>query len=118
VALGAAAAAAANEDFSAAEAAVREALEGGATALDRLEGGWRSTGGVVTLDGVRIVAEGGATGAIEGSLDVPRGGIDLRFLVQPGPAEAPPIGLRVTGPAATPRRQPEVAAWARWRAEQ
>jgi hypothetical protein len=118
VALGAAAAAAANEDFTAAEAAVREALSGGATAVDRLEGGWRAAGGVVTLDGVRIVAEGGATGAIEGSLDVPRGGIDLRFLVQPGPAEAPPIGLRVTGPAETPRRQPEIAAWARWRAEQ
>ncbi len=118
VALGAAAFAAANEDFTAAETALREALAGGATAVDRLEGGWRAIGGVVTLDGVRIVAEGGATGAVEGSLDLPRGGIDLRFLVQPGPAEAPPIGLRVTGPAATPRRQPEVAAWARWRAEQ
>lgn len=117
VALGNAASAAANEDFAAAEAGVREALAGGATALDRLEGGWRATGGVVTLDGVRIVAEGGATGALEGSLDVARGGIDLRFLVQPGPAEAPPIGLRVTGPAETPRRQPEVAAWSRWRAE-
>lgn len=118
VALAAAAAAAAGEDTTAAEEGVRTALEGGATALDRLEGGWRATGGVVTLEGVRIVADGGATGAVEGSVDVARGSIDLRFLVQPGPAEAPPIGLRVTGPADTPRRQPEVAAWSRWRAEQ
>ena len=116
-ALGAAAAAAANDDASLAEEGVRKALAGGATALDRLEGGWRAARGVVTLDGGRIVAEGGATGAVEGSLDVARGAIDLRFLVQPGPAEAPPIGLRVTGPAETPRRQPEIAAWSRWRAE-
>lgn len=117
MALGGAAAAAANEDIAEAEDGVRKALAGGATALDRLEGGWRASGGVVALDGVRIVAEGGATGALEGSLDVARGAIDLRFLVQPGPAEAPPIGLRVTGPAETPRRQPEIAAWSRWRAE-
>ncbi|CAH0226657.1 AsmA-like C-terminal region-containing protein [Roseomonas sp. CECT 9278] len=117
VALGSAAGAAANEDFAGAEAGVREALAGGATALDRLEGGWRAAGGVVTLDGVRIVAEGGATGSVEGGIDVARGGIDLRFLVQPGPADAPPIALRVTGPAQTPRRQPEIAAWSRWRAE-
>ncbi|BDG71131.1 AsmA family protein [Roseomonas fluvialis] len=117
VALGAAASAAARDDTAAGEVALREALGGGATEVDRLEGGWRASGGVVTLDGVRVVAEGGATGSIEGSLDVARGAVDLRFLVQPGPAEAPPIGLRVTGPADTPRRQPETAAWARWMAE-
>lgn len=117
VALSAAAAAAATEDAAAAEVALRDALAGGATEIDRLEGGWRASGGVVTLDGVRVVAEGGATGAVEGTIDVARGAVDLRFLVQPGPAEAPPIGLRVTGPAETPRRQPETAAWARWMAE-
>ncbi len=116
-ALGAAASAAAIEDAAQAEAALGPALAGGATEIDRLEGGWRASGGVVTLDDVRVVAEGGATGAVEGNIDVARGAVDLRFLVQPGPAEAPPIGLRVTGPAETPRRQPETAAWARWMAE-
>ncbi|MBR0673488.1 AsmA family protein [Neoroseomonas soli] len=117
VALGGASAAAALEDAAAAEAGVRAALEGGATALERLEGGWRAAGGVVSLEEVRIAGEGGVSGAVEGSVDLPRGALDLRFLVRPGPAEAPPIALRVTGPAETPRRQPEVAPWARWRAE-
>jgi hypothetical protein len=107
-----------HEDQAAAEAAMREGLEGGATALERLEGGWRAAAGVVTLDGVRIAGEGGVSGAIEGSIDLRRGTLDLRILVQPPPAEAPPVGLRVSGPAETPQRQPELADWARWRAEQ
>jgi hypothetical protein len=117
VALAAAATAAEAEDLAIAEAGIRAALEGGATALERFEGGWRAADGVVTLEEARIVAEGGAIGAVEGSLDATRGALDLRFLVQPGPAEAPPIGLRVTGPAETPRRHTELAAWLRWRAE-
>ncbi len=112
------AAGAALPDPAAAEAAIRAALDGGATAIDRLEGGWRAAGGLVTLEEARLVAEGGASGAVEGAIDLARGGIDLRMLVQPGPAEAPAIGLRVTGPAETPRRQPELAPWLRWRAEQ
>jgi len=117
-ALGRAAAAAALAEPTLAETGVRAALEGGATAIERLEGGWRAADGVVTLDGVRLVAEGGVAARIEGSLDLPRGGLDLRFVIQPNPAEAPPIALRVTGPVDAPHRQPEVAAWARWRAEQ
>ncbi len=111
-------AAAAHEDAIQAEAAMRAGLEGGATGLERLEGGWRAAAGVVTLDGVRLAGEGGVSGAIEGSADLRRGTLDLRFLVQPPPAEAPAVALRVTGPAATPRRQPEIADWARWRAAQ
>nr|WP_245216880.1 AsmA-like C-terminal region-containing protein [Neoroseomonas nitratireducens] len=117
VALGAVASAAALEDPVLAEQGVRAGLEGGATAVERLEGGWRAAAGLVALDGMRIAGEGGVSGEVEGSLDLLRGSLDLRFAVQPTPAEAPPIGLRVTGPATAPRRQPEVAAWARWRAE-
>lgn len=110
--------AAGSEDPAQAEAAMREGLSGGATALERLEGGWRATAGVVTLDGMRIAGEGGVSGGVEGSIDLRRGTLDLRFLVQPPPAEAPAIGLRVSGPAETPHRQPELADWARWRAAQ
>ena len=110
--------AAGNEDTTQAEAGIREGLAGGATALERLEGGWRAAAGVVTLDGVRMVGEGGVAGGIEGSFDLRRGTMDMRFVVQPPPAEAPPLALRVTGPAETPRRQPELADWARWRATQ
>ncbi len=118
VAMGAVAGAAGLEDAAAAEEGVRAGLDGGATAIDRLEGGWHAAGGIVVFDDVRIAAEGGATGAIEGSVDLLRGSLDLRFVVRPSAAEAPPIALRVTGPAQTPRRQPEVAPWARWRAAQ
>ena len=38
--------------------------------------------------------------------------------LQPPPAGAPAVALRVTGPAEMPRRQPELADWARWRATQ
>ncbi|HWT09307.1 MAG TPA: AsmA-like C-terminal region-containing protein [Roseomonas sp.] len=110
--------AAAMEDAAQAEAGIREGLEGGATALERLEGGWRAAGGVVTLDGVRIAGEGGVSGAIEGSIDLRRGTLDLRLDVQPPPPGAPALALRVSGPAQTPRRQPEIADWARWRATQ
>ncbi|MEO3472668.1 AsmA-like C-terminal region-containing protein [Roseomonas sp. CAU 1739] len=106
------------EEQARAEAAMREGLEGGATALERLEGGWRAATGVVTLDGVRMAGEGGVSGGIEGSVDLRRGTVDLRFMVQPPPAEAPAVALRVSGPADTPRRQPELADWARWRATQ
>ncbi len=117
VALGVAANAAAIEDTETAERGVRAGLEGGATAVERLEGGWRSAAGLVALDGMRLAGEGGVAGEVEGSIDLLRGSLDLRFVVQPTPAEAPPIALRVSGPATAPRRQPEVAAWARWRAE-
>lgn len=117
VALAAASGAAALQDAAAAEEGVRAALDGGATALDRLEGGWRASAGILALDGMRIAAEGGAAGEVAGSLDLTRRAMDLRFTVQPGPAEAPAIALRVTGPVQAPRRQPEVAPWARWRAE-
>jgi hypothetical protein len=106
------------DELAQAEAGMREGLGGGATALERLEGGWRAAAGVVVLDGVRIAGEGGVAGAVEGSVDPRRGTMDLRILVQPPPAGAPAIGLRVTGPAEMPRRQPELADWARWRAAQ
>jgi hypothetical protein len=63
------------------------------------------------------VAEGGASAAISGGLDLPRGTLDLLVAVQPATQGAPEIGLRLTGPAEQPRTLPETAAWMRWRAE-
>jgi len=117
-ALGAAVAASALEDPTLAETGVRAALDGGATAVERLEGGWRVVDGVLALEGVRMAGEGGLSAGIDGRIDLPRGSLDLRFTAQPPGAEAPPIALRVTGPAETPRRQSELADWSRWRAAQ
>lgn len=117
-ALGAAVAASALEDPTLAETGVRAALESGATAVERMEGGWRAVDGVLALDGVRMAGEGGLSAGVAGRIDLPRGSLDLRFTAQPPGAAAPPIALRVTGPAETPRRQSELADWTRWRAEQ
>lgn len=117
VALAQAAGAAVLADPAAAEDGVRAALADGATAVDRIAGGWRAAGGIVTLEEVRIAAEGGATGAVEGRIDLLRQSLDLRLLAQPPAAGAPAIALRLSGPAQAPRRQPEIAAWARWLAE-
>jgi len=57
---------------------------------------------------------GGATGT--GALDLPRGTLDLLLSATPV-AEAPPVGLRLTGPVASPRRLPEIATFLRWKAE-
>ena len=74
--------------------------------------------GRAALDGVSLSTEGGAVASAAGAVDLGRGGaLDLRFATRPV-AEAPEIGLRVSGPAADPQRLPEMAPFLRWRAEQ
>jgi hypothetical protein len=115
--LSAAAAASGEADPLAAEAAVRRALTAGATAFDRLELEGRAEAGRVVLEAGRTATEGGAAATLSGEADLPRGTLDLRIALRPAAPEAPDLGLRITGPAATPRILPETAAWARWRAE-
>jgi uncharacterized protein involved in outer membrane biogenesis len=105
-------------DPVAAEAALRRALSGGATAVERLEGGWQIAAGRISLQEVNMVGEGGVSARITGSMDLPRQVLDLGFALRPPVAEAPEIGLRFSGPAAAPQRLPDIAPWARWRAEQ
>jgi hypothetical protein len=104
-------------DLTAAEAGVRHALATGATAFDRLEAAGSVEAGRVAIETSRVTTESGATATLSGSADLPRATLDLRFAVRPAAAEAPDIGLRVTGPALAPRVLPETAGWARWRAE-
>jgi hypothetical protein len=105
-------------DPVAAEAALRLALFGGATAVERLEGGWQIAAGRLSLQEVNLVGEGGVSARMTGSMDLPRQVLDLGFALRPPVAEAPEIGLRFSGPAAAPQRLPDIAPWARWRAEQ
>ena len=118
VALRDAYAAAGLADPVAAEAALRRALFGGATAVERLEGGWQIAAGRLSLQEVNLAGEGGVSARITGSMDLPRQVLDLGFALRPPVAEAPEIGLRFSGPAAAPQRLPDIAPWARWRAEQ
>jgi hypothetical protein len=104
-------------DLTAAEAGVLRALTAGATAFDRLEAAGTVEAGRVAIEASRVTTESGATATLSGGADLPRATLDLRFALRPAAAEAPDIGLRVTGPATAPRVLPETAGWARWRAE-
>ncbi|HEV7265357.1 MAG TPA: AsmA family protein [Falsiroseomonas sp.] len=115
--LGAATSASGLVALPAAEAGVREALAGGATAFERLELEGIVEDGQVRLNAGLIATEAGATATLSGGADLPRGALDLRLGVRSATPEAPEIGLRITGPAATPRALPETSDWARWRAE-
>ena len=117
--LGAVHTAAVLPDLAEAEAALRRALEtGGATEFERFEGTARFLDGRATLEGVSLSTEGGATAEATGAVDAGREGasLDLRIATRPID-EAPEIGLRIAGPAAEPRRLPELAPFLRWRAE-
>ncbi len=113
----AASAASAGQDALVAEEAIRTAMLSGATAFERLEVEAALVAGRLRLDAARMVAEGGATASLAGEIDLPRATLDLRLLARPAVPEAPDLGLRLTGPAASPRALPETSAWARWRAE-
>ncbi|HYF07330.1 MAG TPA: AsmA-like C-terminal region-containing protein, partial [Acetobacteraceae bacterium] len=103
-------------DAAAAEAALRLALEGGATALDRLDAPARLADGRAMIETARLVAQGGTLATLGGVVDLARGSLDLTLRVAM-PGEAPDVGLRITGPVATPRRLPDLSPWLRWRAE-
>ena len=118
VALRDAYAAAGIADPLAAEAALRRALMAGATAVERLEGGWQISTGRLLLQEANLVAESGVSARVTGSVDLPRATLDIGFALRPPVAEAPEIGLRFSGPATAPQRLPDIAPWARWRAEQ
>ena len=101
---------------AAAEAALRAALAGGATAFDRLEAAIRLESGRAVVNGTRMVVQGGALVAIDGAIDLARGSFDLGLRVAM-PGDAPDIGLRLTGLVGEPRRLPDLSPWLRWRAE-
>jgi hypothetical protein len=104
-------------ELSEAEAAARRALSAGATAFDRLELQGSVEAGRLAIETGGVTTESGATATLSGGADLARGVLDLRIGVRPAAAEAPELGLRVTGPAAAPRLLPESSEWARWRAE-
>ncbi|TPG48180.1 AsmA family protein [Roseomonas nepalensis] len=97
------------------EAGLRAALAGGATGFDSLALRAAVSAGRATL------AEGTATGegvalTLRGDLDLPRAALDLLAVEAPGEG-VPPVGVRLTGSVAQPRRIADLAAWLRWRAE-
>jgi hypothetical protein len=98
------------------EAAMRQALAGGGSAFDRLEAAAQVTAGRASLTAGTVVTQAGGEAGLSGDIDLARATLDLRLAARPV-AEAPAIGLRLTGPMAEPRRLPELAPFLRWRAE-
>lgn len=113
--LGAAAEAARTPGLEAAEAGLRGALGGGATAFERLALDMAWQDGRARLASGELSVEGGLAATLRGEVDAARGALDLALSARLG--EGPPVGLRLVGPAAQPSRAPELAPWLRWRAE-
>jgi hypothetical protein len=109
--LDAPAAAAARNNGS--EAPLREALGGGASAIERGTIEFVMQDGQVRVATGELVAEGGLALRLSGQLDLPRDVMDLRLAL---PNE-PEVALRLSGPSLMPRRLPELAEWLRLRAE-
>jgi uncharacterized protein involved in outer membrane biogenesis len=111
-------AAAALLDLGAAEVALRRALlsPSGATAFDRLEVSARLAEGRAGLERAALDGEGGGEAGATGEVDLARGTLDVTLSATPV-ADAPPVRLRLTGPALAPRRLPDIAPFLRWRAE-
>ncbi len=110
--LAAAARAMALREPAAAEAALRAALAGGATAFEALSARLAITAGEARIEEGALAGEGGLAARIAGSLDLARGTQALRFALQP--VEGPDVALRLQGPRAAPRRSEEIGEWLRW----
>ena len=90
------------EDFL---ALARSGLSGGATRLDSLDGTINVKNGLASTDDLRILVDRGE-GTVRGTADLPGWRLDLRALFRlTEHPEAPPIGLRLSGPIDTPRRE-------------
>jgi len=97
-----------------AELALREALLGGATAFEAMDARLLLEAGQARLEDGRLAVAETPGAALSGTIDLPRGGMDLLLSIREG--EAPAFGLRMIGTAPHPRRVPEMADWLRWRA--
>ncbi|MDI3307773.1 MAG: AsmA-like C-terminal region-containing protein [Acetobacteraceae bacterium] len=103
-------------ELTPAETGLRRAFSGGATAFERLQARMTLAEGHATLTEAKLTTEGGGTATATGEIDLGRRALDLRIAARPV-ADAPEVGLRVTGPAASPQRVLELAPFLRWRAE-
>jgi uncharacterized protein YhdP len=108
--------AAATEPAQSVDDALRAALSGGTTPFQTLAAKAGIEKGVLSLDDARLTAPAGSI-AFSGVVALPLRSCDLRADLRPAGPDAPALGLRLVGPLAAPRRIPELAGFARWRAD-
>lgn len=97
------------------EAALRLALAGGATPVERGTARFTLRQGVLTLEEATLGAEAGLVLGLTLRLDLPEDRLALR-LTLPVPEGAPPVALELDGPSMNPVRRADVAPWVEWRA--
>ena len=95
---------------------LRAALAGGATAFDQLSLEAGIENGGLLLRRAALSGRAG-TGTAVGTIDLTRALLGLRLVLVPAVPDPPEIGLRLSGPADSPERVPELAGAVRWRAE-
>jgi hypothetical protein len=98
------------------EADLRAALAGGRTEFDRLSLEGEVQNGGLLLRQAAVSGHAG-TATATGTIDLTRALLGLRLVVVPPVTNPPEIGLRLSGPADSPERVPELAGAVRWRAE-
>ncbi len=98
------------------EADLRAALAGGGTGFEWLAMEGDVDRGGFTLTRAALAGPAG-TATASGTIDLTRALLALRLALVPAVADAPAIGLRLTGPVDTAARAPELAGAMRWRTE-
>ncbi|MBV8402019.1 MAG: hypothetical protein JOZ17_25350, partial [Acetobacteraceae bacterium] len=93
--------------------ALQDALDGGLTEFHRLDATADIAGGIVRFRDSGLTSDAGEV-AFDGSVSLPESSMELRAALRPSVPDPPEIGLRLTGPIASPRRIPELAAAAVW----
>jgi hypothetical protein len=97
--------------------AVRTALAGGTTGFTGVDLVVQARRGTLQVVEGRMTGPSGVA-TLSGSIDLPGDAARLRLVLLPAVSDPPEIGLRLTGKLDQVRRVPELAALARWRAEQ
>ncbi len=96
-------------------ATIRQAIEQGETGFQQLTLQATVAQGILSFTQAELSGPaGGAQGS--GSIALPTAAVDLRVELRPALPDAPDIAFRLNGPIASPRRTPELAGLARWRA--
>ncbi len=95
---------------------VTAALAGGTTPFGALRVTAQADHGIVTIRQGSVSPAGGGSASIGGTIDLPDQSLDLRLDARPAMADAPQIGLRLTGKPGAAARTPELADLTRWRA--
>lgn len=97
-------------------ARLRAALEAGETSYNQLRAELAIADGLLRVETATLTGPWGEA-RLSGEATLADHAVDVRLTARPNRADAPTLGLRLTGPAAAPARVPDLAAALRWLAD-